>query len=90
VGRRRCKQAKDAAAAGRKQNNIFGAREAATDTYLVAFDAASGELLLVATGAVNLLLPGDERLGADGSAADNAAEALLVPLARLVLHLLRT
>jgi hypothetical protein len=60
------------------------------DTYLVAFDAASGELLLVAPSAVNLLLPGDERLGADGSAANDAAEALLVPLARLVLHLLGT
>lgn len=55
---------------------------------LVALDATSGELLLVAAGAEDLLLPRDEALGADGRLADYAAEALLVPLARLVLHLL--
>jgi len=55
---------------------------------LIAFDAAGGELLLVAAGAVDLLLPRDEGLGADGRLAYHAAEALLVPLPPLVLHLL--
>ncbi len=56
--------------------------------YLGAFDAASGELLLVASGAVNVLLARDERLGADRSLAHEAAEALFVPLPTLVFHLL--
>jgi len=55
---------------------------------LITLDAPGGELLLVAGGAVYLLVPGDEALGADGRLADHAAEALLVPLPRLVLHLL--
>ena len=58
-------------------------------TYLVALDAASGELLLIACGTVDLLLTGDEALGANGSFADTATEALLVPLTCLVFHLLR-
>lgn len=57
-------------------------------THQFALDAARRELLLVAAGAVDLLLARDERLGADGRLADAAREALLVPLARLVLHLL--
>jgi len=59
-----------------------------SENYLGAFDAASGELLLVASGTVNVLLPRDERLGADRSLAHEAAEALLVPLPTLVFHFL--
>lgn len=57
---------------------------------LVALDAASGILLLVAAGAVDLLLARYKRLGADRCLADATAEALLVPLACLVLHFLRS
>jgi len=57
---------------------------------LGAFDAASGEFLFVAAAAVDVLLARDERFGADGSLAHEAAEALLVPLSALVLHLLGT
>lgn len=57
--------------------------------YLVALDTASGELLLVAGGAVDLLFARNKALGADGRFAHATAEALLVPLTRLVLHLLR-
>lgn len=59
-------------------------------THLVALDAARGELLLVAAGAVDLLLPRYERLGANGHLADAAAEAILVPLTGFVFHLLGT
>lgn len=55
---------------------------------LVALDAASSELVLVTTSAVDLLLTRDEAPRADGVLADHAAEALLVPLPCLVLHLL--
>jgi len=55
---------------------------------LIALDAASGELLFVASGAVDLLLARNEALGADGGLAHAASEARLVPLSRLVLHLL--
>lgn len=55
---------------------------------LVALDAACSELVLVAAGAVDLLLARDEAPGADGVLAHHAAEALLVPLSGLVLHLL--
>ena len=57
-------------------------------TDLLALDALGGELVLVALGAVDVVLLGDERLGADGVLARAAHEALLVPLPRLVLHLL--
>ncbi|KAJ4436784.1 hypothetical protein ANN_16916 [Periplaneta americana] len=57
-------------------------------THLVALDAAGCELLLVAGGAVDLLFTRDEALGSYGCLAHTAAEALLVPLACLVLHLL--
>lgn len=63
-------------------------RHAALCDYLVTLDAAGGELVLVAAGAVDLLLARDEALRADRVLADNAAEALLVPLPGLVLHLL--
>ena len=56
--------------------------------HLAALDALGGELVLVAAGAVDVVLLGDEGLGADGVGADAAGEALLVPLPGLVLHLL--
>lgn len=61
-----------------------------TSSYLVAFDAARGELVLVAASAVDLLLARDEALGADRVLAHHAAEAFLVPLSRFILHLLGT
>jgi len=63
-------------------------RHAARRDDLFALDAARCELLLVAASAVYLLLPWDEGLGANGGPAHHATEALLVPLPRLVLHLL--
>lgn len=53
---------------------------------LLALDATGCVLLLVAPGAVDFLLTGDERFGTDGGLADAAAEALLVPLSGLVFH----
>lgn len=58
--------------------------------HLVALDASSGKLVLVARGAIDLLLARDEALRPDRVLAHHAAEALLVPLPRLVLHLLGT
>lgn len=57
---------------------------------LVALNASSGKLVLVARGAIDLLLARDEALSPDRVLAHHAAEALLVPLPGLVLHLLRT
>lgn len=54
---------------------------------LLALDATGCVLFLVASGAVDLLLTGDEGFGTDGGFADAAAEALLVPLSGLVFHL---
>jgi len=54
---------------------------------LAALNAPDSEFVLVASGAVYFLLAGYEALGADGRLADDAAEAFLVPLAGLVLHL---
>ena len=59
-------------------------------SHLAAFDAFCCEFLLVALGAVDVMLLGDEALGADGVVAGAADEALLVPLTGLVLHLLHT
>jgi len=56
-------------------------------SYLATLDAPSGELLLIAASAVDLLFPGNEALGTNGSLTHAAAETLLVPLAGLVLHL---
>lgn len=56
--------------------------------YLVAFNTSSGELVLVTRGTVNLLFARDEALRADRILADNATEALLVPLSGLVFHFL--
>jgi hypothetical protein len=58
-------------------------------TYLVAFDTACSELLLITGGTVDFLLARDEALGAYGSFAYTATETFLVPLTCLVLHLLR-
>lgn len=58
--------------------------------HLVALNASSGKLVLVARGAIDLLLARDEALSPDRVFAHHAAEALLVPLPGLVLHLLRT
>ena len=57
-------------------------------TDLVALDTASSKLLLIAGGTVDLLLTRDEALGANGSFAHTATEALLMPLTCLVFHLL--
>ena len=59
-------------------------------SHLAAFDALCCELLLVALGAVDVVLLGDEALGADGVLAGAAHEALFMPLPGLVLHLLHT
>ena len=48
----------------------------------------NGNLNLITLGTVDVVLLGDERLGANGVLARAAHEALLVPLPRLVLHLL--
>lgn len=58
--------------------------------HLVALNASSGKLVLVARGAIDLLLARDEAFSPDRVLAYHAAEALLVPLPGLVLHLLRT
>ena len=57
-------------------------------SHLAAFDAFCCEFLLVALGAVDVMLLGDEALGADGVLAGAAHETLLMPLPGLVLHLL--
>ena len=55
---------------------------------LLALGALGGELLLEAAHAVHVVVVGDdEGLGADERLADGALEALVVPLAVLVLHL---
>lgn len=56
--------------------------------YQVTLDASGGIFLLVASSTVDFLLARNKRLGADGSLAHTAREALLVPLTGLVLHLL--
>ena len=58
--------------------------------HLAALDALRRELLLVALGAVDVVLLRDEALGPDGVLAGAADETLLVPLTSLVLHLLHT
>jgi len=56
--------------------------------HLATFDTLGGKLLLIALGAVDVVLLGYEGLGTDGVLAGAAHEALLVPLPGLVLHLL--
>ena len=60
------------------------------DFHLIALDTFGGKLVLVAAGAVDVMLLRDEALGPDGVLAGAADEALLVPLTSLVLHLLHT
>lgn len=78
----------------RFSKRVAGKKKTATErrkknqSYLGTFNAASGELLLVASGAVDVGVARDERLGADGHFARAATEALFVPLAALVLHFL--
>ena len=67
--------------------NLFQYTQVKT-THLIALDAAGSEFVFVATSAVDLLLAWDEALGTDWGLANYAAEALLVPLSRLVFHLL--
>ncbi len=59
-----------------------------TMPHLAAFEAFCCELLLVALVAVDVMLFGDEALGADGILAGAAHETLFMPLPGLVLHLL--
>ena len=58
--------------------------------YLVALDTLGGKLVLVAAGAVDVILLGDEALGPNSVGAGATGEALLMPLSHLVLHLLHT
>jgi len=67
---------------------IIPVRHSSLGDHLAAFDAFCCEFLLVALGAVDVMLLGDETLGADGVLAGAAHETLLVPLTGLVLHLL--
>lgn len=69
----------------RKQENN---EEMVEVTYLDAFNTASSELLLIAVGAVDLLLSRDETLGTNGAFAHNTGEAFIVPLAGFVFHFL--
>ena len=67
---------------------VSGISDTLYTAHLTAFNALCCELLLVALGAVDVVLLRDEALGADGVLAGAAHEALLVPLPGLVLHLL--
>lgn len=64
-------------------------RHASASDDLVAFDASCRKLVLVATGAIDLLLAWDEALSTDRILADYAAETFLMPLPGFVFHLLR-
>lgn len=55
---------------------------------LGTFHASSGKLFFVTAGAINVLFPRDERLGANRRLANETGKALFVPLATLVLHFL--
>ena len=63
---------------------------AAAGDDFIALDAARGEFLLVTFSAVDLLFPWNETLRSYRCLTDDAAEALLVPLPRLVFHLFGT
>jgi hypothetical protein len=65
-------------------------RHSSTRDDFLTLDAPCGKLLFVAPSAVNFLLAGDEALRPDRVLANAASKALLVPLSRLVLHLLCT
>lgn len=57
---------------------------------LVALNASSGKFILIAASAVDIVIPGDERLGANRRFTNAAAEAFLMPLASFVFHFLRS
>lgn len=65
-------------------------RNSAGADHLLALAASGGELLLVAAGAKDLLILGDETPSADRRLAVGAHEALVVPLLSLVFHLLHS
>ena len=67
---------------------VSGISDTLYTAHLTALNALCCELLLVALGAVDVVLLRDEALGPDGVLAGAAHEALLVPLPGLVLHLL--
>ena len=56
--------------------------------HLPALDALGGELFFITLGTVDVVLLGNEGLGSYRVLAGAANKALLVPLPRLVLHLL--
>jgi len=58
--------------------------------HLATFDTFGRELLLVALGAVDVVLLGDEGLSSNWVLASAAHETLLVPLAGFVFHFLHT
>lgn len=68
---------------------LIAVRHTSAGDDLVALNAPGGELVLVTASAVDIIVPRNEAPGADRVAAHAAAEALLVPLVALVLHLLR-
>lgn len=67
---------------------LVAVRHATARDDLVAFDAPGGKLVFIAAGTVDVVVPRNEAPGANRVAAHAAAEALLVPLMALVLHLL--
>lgn len=67
---------------------LVAVRHSTASDDLVTLDAPCGKLVLVAAGAVDVVVPRNEAAGANRVAAHAAAEALLVPLVALVLHLL--
>jgi len=67
---------------------IASVGHSALSNHLAALDALGGELVLVALGAVDVVLLRDERLCANRILAGAANEALFVPLSGLILHLL--
>lgn len=58
--------------------------------YPIALETSLSVVLLVASDANDLLIPRDETFASDWLLADTAAEALFMPLLRLVLELLHT
>lgn len=69
---------------------LVAVRHTAASDDLIALGAPSSKLIFVARGAVNVVVPRNEAASSNGVLADAAAEAFLVPLVALVLHLLRT
>ena len=57
-------------------------------SHLAALDALGSKLFFITFCTIDVVLLGDKTLSSDGVLAGAADEALLVPLSRLVLHLL--